>query len=159
MKVMITLTGGGYLYEAMALEKEISNIGEFCYVTANDCAVPSDFSGREVYTIPAVTTVAAPGKLQVARKLISAIAASISVLRKSRPDVIVAVGTSLAVPLAIAGKFFCVQFIFVESITRVTSPSTTGRILSLLRLADRIYVQWPESERLYRGAIYKGTVL
>jgi beta-1,4-N-acetylglucosaminyltransferase len=51
------------------------------------------------------------------------------------------------VPFAIIGKlFFGTRVIFVESITRIQSPSMTGKIMYWL--ADKFYYQW-ESLRKY----------
>jgi len=71
---------------------------------------------------------------------------------------VLTVGFNLAIPLGIAARFRGVPSVFVESISRVTRPSVTGRVLSLLNLADRIYVQWPEATALYRRARYEGNI-
>jgi hypothetical protein len=63
------------------------------------------------------------------------------------------------VPLCFWGKLAGKTTVFVESITRVKRPSLTGRILSRFRLCDRLFVQWPEAVKLYKGAIYDGAVL
>ena len=67
-------------------------------------------------------------------------------------------GVNLAIPLGIAARLRGVPAVFVESISRVTRPSVTGRVVSLLNLADRIYVQWPEATALYRRARYEGSI-
>lgn len=51
------------------------------------------------------------------------------------------------------------RIVFVESIARVDSLSLTGRILYQLRLADALFVQWPQLQTdnprtLYRGRLF-----
>lgn len=75
-----------------------------------------------------------------------------------RPDAVVCLGSSIALPLFIVAHTSGATTVFIESLTRVSRPSTTGKMLSLLGICDRIYVQWPEAQGLYRKAIYKGSV-
>ncbi len=62
-----------------------------------------------------------------------------AILRRERPDVILAVGTSQAVPFALAARLVGGRLWYVESITRVRTPSRSGLLLSRLRLAGRLY--------------------
>jgi UDP-N-acetylglucosamine:LPS N-acetylglucosamine transferase len=81
------------------------------------------------------------------------------VIATVRPDAIVCVATSMAVPLCLVGKMYGITTVFVESITRVAKPSSTGTILTRLGICDRFYVQWPEAAKLYPNALFKGSVL
>jgi len=65
----------------------------------------------------------------------------------------------MAVPLCLVGKLYGITTVFVESITRVSKPSSTGTLLTKLKLCDRFYVQWPGAAKLYRNAVFKGSVL
>jgi UDP-N-acetylglucosamine:LPS N-acetylglucosamine transferase len=158
-KVMITMGGGGYLWEALRLLDSMGDEFEYAYVTGSDCMVPPMFSGREVYIITTISTKSSPHWWQAFPKLILASMQSLGVIWKAKPDVIVGVAAPLSVPLAVAGKMFRKKVVFIESITRVAHPSLTGRILEKLRLADRIYVQWSGAVNLYKNALYMGSVL
>ena len=46
--------------------------------------------------------------------------------------------------------------VFVESIARVKSLSLSGRILYRLRMADVLFVQWSELQRLYPRTVHRG---
>ena len=63
----------------------------------------------------------------------------------------------LFVPVALAGKLVGASIAFVETGSRVTSPSLTGRIM--YRLADLFFVQWPELRRVLPRAIYAGRLM
>jgi beta-1,4-N-acetylglucosaminyltransferase len=158
-KILITLTGGGHLWEAVTLRKSLGSSFEYCYVTGDDCMIPENLNNEAVYRISTFATISEQGVLKKCLKLFTSIKQSADVLLKTKPDILICVGTSLAVPLSVCAKFFGKKVVFVESITRVTKPTLTGRILSIFRLVDRFYVQWPEAVKCYKGAIYKGTVL
>jgi len=64
------------------------------------------------------------------------------VVRSERPDVIISTGAALAVPFFLAGKLFGARLVYVESLTRTTSLSLSGRLVR--PLTDAFFVQWPE---------------
>jgi beta-1,4-N-acetylglucosaminyltransferase len=66
-------------------------------------------------------------------------------VRSERPDVILSTGAALAVPFFLAGKLFGARLVYVESLTRTTSLSLSGRLVR--PLADAFFVQWPELAR------------
>lgn len=76
-----------------------------------------------------------------------------------RPHAVLALGTSTAIPLFCAAKCLGARNVFVESLTRVERLSMTGRIIRRLRLADRLYVQWPRLAQDVNGAVFAGAVL
>lgn len=67
------------------------------------------------------------------------------VVRSERPDAILSTGAALAVPFFLAGKLFGARLVYVESLTRTTSLSLSGRLVR--PLADAFFVQWPELAR------------
>lgn len=54
---------------------------------------------------------------------------SLRVLLQVRPSAIVSAGPAIAVPVSILGKLLGVQIIFIESASRVTTLSLSGRIM------------------------------
>jgi beta-1,4-N-acetylglucosaminyltransferase len=44
----------------------------------------------------------------------------------------------------------------VESIARVKKLSLSGKILYLSRMADLLFVQWPELQELHPRSVYAG---
>jgi UDP-N-acetylglucosamine:LPS N-acetylglucosamine transferase len=81
---------------------------------------------------------------------------ALSILRHSKPDLVLSTGASLAVPFILASKLFGIKTVFVESISRSSSLSLSGRIV--YNLVDEFYVQWPECLERYPKAQYKGVV-
>ncbi|PIG90649.1 PssD/Cps14F family polysaccharide biosynthesis glycosyltransferase [Gloeocapsopsis sp. IPPAS B-1203] len=81
---------------------------------------------------------------------------ALRILSQSKPDLLISTGASLAVPFILASKFFGIKTVFIESISRTSSLSLTGRIV--YNLVDEFYVQWPECVEIYPRAQYKGIV-
>ena len=77
-------------------------------------------------------------------------------LRRHRPAVVISTGAAIAAPFFWLGRLFGAEVIYVESVTRIDTPSTTLRLVR--PVASRIYVQWPELSEHVRGARYEGTV-
>ena len=77
--------------------------------------------------------------------------------KKYRPSVIVSTGSNIAVPLFLYGKFKGSKLIFIETRAKVYSKTTTGTIVG--KVADKIFVQWPEMKKFYPKAEYCGTLV
>lgn len=75
---------------------------------------------------------------------------------KNRPDVLLSTGAGPIVPLAIVGKLFGCQTIYVETFGSVDEPSLTGRLMA--PIADRIYYQWPQLARSFPTGRYAGPI-
>jgi len=82
---------------------------------------------------------------------------SLKVFLKEKPDLIVADGAGVSVPISIIGKLFGRKLIFIESFSRITEPSMTGKIL--YPFSDLFLVQWkPLLKKYGPKAIYSGGV-
>jgi UDP-N-acetylglucosamine:LPS N-acetylglucosamine transferase len=79
------------------------------------------------------------------------------VLRRERPRVVLTTGAGVAVPFAWVGRLFGADVVYVESATRIESPSLTLRLVR--PVATHVYVQWPELLQLLPSARYRGSVL
>jgi beta-1,4-N-acetylglucosaminyltransferase len=76
---------------------------------------------------------------------------------RERPRVVVTTGAGTAVPFAWAGWLAGARVVYVESLSRIDSPSLACRLIK--PIAERVYVQWPELADAMPGARYAGTVL
>ena len=159
IKLMVTLAGGGFLLEAQSLLRRLGNDFDYCYITADDCMVPDEYSQAEVSFLRSFARLGEPHVWQRLPAFLRAIIQAHRALFRFKPDFVVCVGTALSVPICIAARALRIPSAYIDSITRFERPSQTAKIISHLRLADRIYVQWPDSVHLYPGGIYRGTVL
>jgi len=79
---------------------------------------------------------------------------ALQVVRRVRPHALLGSGPALMVPVAFFAKLFGAQIIHVETGSRVTRLSLTGRLM--YRWADLFFVQWPDLCKKYPKAIYAG---
>ena len=81
---------------------------------------------------------------------------SFFVFLKERPDMIITTGVLAMIPMCLIAKLFRKKLIYIESFTKVTSPTETGKFL--YKYADRFYVQWERMKEFYPNAIYLGGI-
>jgi UDP-N-acetylglucosamine:LPS N-acetylglucosamine transferase len=79
-----------------------------------------------------------------------------ALIRRTRPRTILTTGAGLAVPFAWVGWLFGVEVVYVESFTRIESPSLSCRLIR--PVASAVFVQWPELESKVHGSRYVGSV-
>lgn len=79
------------------------------------------------------------------------------ILRKEQPSLILSTGAGPVVPFTLVGKLLRIPTIFIETFTRVTEPSLTGRMMYYL--ADRFFYQWKTLGRYFPKGTYGGLLL
>ncbi|KAK9723788.1 hypothetical protein RND81_05G025300 [Saponaria officinalis] len=94
-----------------------------------------------------------------------AIVHAIWLMIKIRPQVILCNGPGTCIPLCTIAFVFKVlgvrwsTIFYVESIARVKRLSLSGLLLYKLRMADQLYVQWPQLQRMCPGSVYVGCLM
>ena len=159
VKLLVTLGGGGFHLETQSLLRRLGNHYEYSFIMGEDCAVPSELLRAPVHRIRPFALLREPQLWKRIPAFSIALLQTFRALRKAQPDCVVCVGAAMAVPLGVAARVMRIPVVYIESITRFERPSLTATIMARLRLADRLYVQWPDSVHLYRGGIYRGTIL
>ena len=80
------------------------------------------------------------------------------ILRRERPTVILSLGAGPAVPFALVGRLlFGIRVIYVETITRISRPSLTGRLM--YRLAHEFFYQHRPLEKYFPKGRYSGPLV
>jgi len=147
LKICIVSSCGGHLTEIRTLREVYSQYDNF-YVLNSKSQLPSDMSDKTYFITHSERD----------WKFFLNLWEAFCLLRKKRPDMILSTGAGPVIPFAIIGRlFFGVKIVFVETITRVQTPSMTGRIM--YRLAHVFYYQWEPLRRYFPKAIYGGTLL
>lgn len=147
IKVCIVSSCGGHLTEVRQLREVYSRFDHF-YVLNDKAYLPPDMEGKTYYITHSERD------LHFATNLKE----SLKILRKERPDILLSTGAGPIVPFAMIGKwFFGCRVVFIETFTRINSPSVTARIM--YRLADHFYVQWEELLNVFPRAIHRGSLL
>jgi beta-1,4-N-acetylglucosaminyltransferase len=160
--VVISLAGGGFLWETESLLRRLADRYDWHYATASDMVWKARRMGLpedRIHSICVATTLRQKSRVKRAWHFLRGVADALTIMRLVRPDAVVCVGSSISIALCLAGRLFGARTVFIESVARVTGLSLTGRIIRALRLAQRIYVQWPGMEEPAAGLLYRGMVL
>ena len=128
-KICIVSSCGGHLTEVRTL-LPVYGKNEHFYVINDHIILPPDMEGRTYFIRHSERDLLFFFNLWEAW----------TILRKTRPSIILSTGAGPIVPFALVGKFFRIPVIFIEISAQVTKPSLSGRIM--YRLADRFIYQW-----------------
>lgn len=94
-----------------------------------------------------------------------AMAHSVWLVVRARPDLILCNGPGTCLPICVAGMLLRVlgikqtRTVYVESVARVKKLSLTGHILYRLGFADQFYVQWPQLTKEFPRSLYVGRLM
>lgn len=165
--VLVTLCGGGWHREAQrVLEQFPADQFRFAYVYGH-CRGVHGAARLEMphdgprYPMHYLGPTRSPwfGRFSNTARFAWSMLEADRLVKRLRPAAIIAIGTAMAVPLFVAGRRHGATCVFVESLTRFRNLSATGRWVRRLRLADRLYVQWPQLQRSLPDTTYAGAVL
>jgi UDP-N-acetylglucosamine:LPS N-acetylglucosamine transferase len=80
------------------------------------------------------------------------------ILRERKPTVILSTGAGIVVPFAIVARIlFAARIVYIETITRVSRPSLTGRLMYWL--ADHFFYQWEALRPFFPNGHYLGRLI
>lgn len=155
MKLMVVLGEGGHTKEMLLLVERLGPEHDYSYLLVRG----DDLSAGKITR---------PGPLHWARrprdkqhnivldawKTVQCGWHSWRALRRERPDAVLSCGPAVGAPPCILAKLMGIKVIFVETGSRVTALSLTGRIV--YRFADLFLVQWPQLAKDHPKAIFAG---
>lgn len=150
MKICIPSSAGGHLTEVQQLSSIYKKRKHFFVLPLN--IRTKIFSKKhKCYFIQK------PGRNLL--KFIPIIFYSFWILLREKPKVIITMGAGDAIPIYIIGKlFFNCKTIYIETLTRILTPSITGRILYFF--SDLFVVQWKPLLKFFgKKAIYGGQMM
>jgi beta-1,4-N-acetylglucosaminyltransferase len=149
---------------ALRMEKEVFHIK-----SNNTKATSSkDQNGRKKGDGGEVKVVRIPRSREVGQSYVSSVFttlysffASIKTVALERPTLLLCNGPGTCLPVCVSMRLlkpFSGKIVFIESICRTRSLSLTGKILYYTRLADTLFVQWPQLSEKYPLTKYAGRV-
>lgn len=158
MRLLIVLGEGGHTKQMLNLVDLWQDAHEYYYVISRE----DNLSANHIRYPGPIHRVVRPrgkntGKARAAFRTILAGIQSLWILGRVRPTAVVSAGPAIAVPVSLAGKLFGARIIFIESSSRIRSPSLTGRIM--YRWADLFFVQWPQLKEKLPRAVYAGRLV
>ena len=163
--VMFACNEGGHFSQMMALS-ELFGKYDSVLVTDNVRATKDMPALRNIRQIEYMLVMGEKRKVQKKNhsnrvfetiSYIKAFGACIKIWKKYRPKIIISTGSNICVPLFWAGKLHGSKIIFIETRAKVYARSLSGILVR--RIADQIFVQWPEMLKHYPEAKYCGTLV
>lgn len=149
MKIAMVSSHGGHLTELRMLGEGLDD-QDLVYVTYESERTRNLNVNSNVHTIKHI------GTDPIA--MLIAFCWMLGRFRKDRPDLVISTGSEIAIPAFVAGKIVGASTIFIESWCRVTTRSTTGRIV--YPIVDHFFVQWPQLLNEYgEKAEFRGAVI
>ncbi|HTQ98632.1 MAG TPA: PssD/Cps14F family polysaccharide biosynthesis glycosyltransferase [Candidatus Acidoferrum sp.] len=146
-KICIVSSCGGHLTEVRCLLPAYAEYPH-CYVLNDKALLPPDMQGRTHFIAHSERD----------WKFLLNLWEAFVILRRERPTLILSTGAGPAVPFALVGRYlFGLRIVFVETITRIDSPSLTGKLM--YRLAHDFYYQWQSLARYFPRGKYAGPLL
>ena len=75
---------------------------------------------------------------------------------KYRPQFLLSTGASPAIPFSLVAKIIGTKIIFIESLSRVYSPSLSGKIMYYF--SDYFYIQWSGLKKFFPKSLFYGNL-
>ncbi|MFD5213474.1 glycosyltransferase [Microbacterium sp. NPDC058345] len=113
---------GGHVDEAFEIAERFAPRADRFWVTARTPQTESLLAAETVVWVPEV-------KSRQGLKAARSLAGAVRIMRQTRPRSVVSTGAALTVPYMLAARALRIPLTYVESATRLTSPSQTGRII------------------------------
>lgn len=149
MKICLVCSHGGHLTETLQLLPALAGHDFFfaTYHSARD---------REVEQIARAYFTQNIGKSPW--RMARALPWAFTVIKNEKPQIILSLGSEIALPFFYLGRLLGIKTIFIESWCRVENLSLTGRLV--YPVADEFWVQWPGLlESAGQKASYHGAVV
>lgn len=149
MKILIPTSPGGHLKQTTLLAEKFGEKFDLTFVTYYTPLVEKLLAGRKVKFViePGI------GLKSLYRKFLLILQAFF-ILLKENPDAIVTAGSDVPVPFCYIGKLLGKKIVFIESWSRVKTPSKSGKLI--YPIADLFFIQWNDLKRTYPKAVYAG---
>jgi len=158
MRVLAVLGEGGHTKEVLVLLDQITEDYQYGYLVVQD----DEISETKIKKPGPIFRVIRPRykKFNLIKDILNTLRCfwkSFLVLRRFHPDVVLSSGPSVAVPVSVLARLLRRKVIFIESGSRVSTLSMTGKIM--YRFAHLFFVQWPGIKKKYPKTIYVGRLL
>ena len=156
--ILIALGEGGHTTELLGLVDRLDAAHNLHYVVPAQDPLSADRIRRSgpVHRLPRPRAKDS-GTVSAILATLRAALGALRLAARLRPAAVITTGPAIAVPVALAARLVGAEIIFVETVSRVTSLSGTGRIMA--RIADHYFVQWPQLTGQVPGAVYRGRLL
>ncbi|PEC51938.1 PssD/Cps14F family polysaccharide biosynthesis glycosyltransferase [Bacillus sp. AFS096315] len=150
MKICFAASSGGHLEQLFMLYPMMKKHDSFILTEKTNYA----FNSKDIrnYKVIQINR----RELIFVLKMIVLFIQSIIIFLKEKPDVVISTGALSTVPMCLIAKLFKRKLIFIESFSKINSPTITGKLM--YKYADLFLVQWEEMKKFYPDAKYGGGI-
>lgn len=139
--MLVVCSPGGHFSEARELMNDLQEV-DYKYVIHLSPAIPENMKDRVII---------APHAERDPRLLLQFIFA-LRCLWREKPKLIITTGAAIAVPFGLAAKLYRIPLVYIESPTRVNTPSLSARLC--YRFSDVLYVRHKTLLKFFPRARY-----
>ncbi|MGM0216067.1 PssD/Cps14F family polysaccharide biosynthesis glycosyltransferase [Enterococcus sp. AZ109] len=150
MKVCFTASSGGHFQQLMMLEPLMNQYESF--IVTEKTSYKVNCKQHKAYYVPQIQR---KEKLWLFRFLFIFLT-SLKIFFIEKPDVIISTGVLATLPMCFLGKICRKKIIFIESFAKSEVPTLTGRVM--VKISDKVYVQWKSMLRFYERATCLGSI-
>lgn len=158
LNVLYILGSGGHTSQMILLSKDLKDAFNYFYIIQNDDSLSSKkiiYPGKKIYVNRNAGFM--DSKSFALLKTIPLFFKALKIIKKNKINVVISAGPGISIPFFYAGKVLNKKLIFIESWSRVTTKSLTGKVI--YPLCDLFFVQWKENLKNYPKALYRGKLL
>lgn len=152
-KVVFVCSSGGHLSEMLKLE-QLFNEYEYILVTEKTDVTEKI---KEKYNMTFFKYGPNKNIVKYIWAIIYNILVCLNVIIKFKPNTVISTGAQVGGIMCLFAKLFGKKVIYIESLAKVDSLSTTGK--NVYRFADKFYVQWESLAQKYDKAEYIGRLM
>jgi len=149
MKICLVCSAGGHFFELFSLNPLWKEYSHF-WVTFSKPDTQFMLRGERAYWAFSPTN---RNLKNLARNFYLAA----KIIPREKPRVIISTGAGVAIPFLYLGRLLGARTVYIESLTRITDLSLTGRLV--YPIVHDFFVQWPELAGRYPRARYRGQVV
>lgn len=150
LKIGFAASSGGHLEQLMMLYPMMKKHDSFILTERTNYGFNS--KGIKHYNVTQINR----REFLFILKLLVVLVQTLVIFLKEKPDVVVSTGALATIPICLLAKFFRKKVIFIESFSKISSPTITGKLM--YKYADLFLVQWEEMKKFYPNATYGGGI-
>jgi UDP-N-acetylglucosamine:LPS N-acetylglucosamine transferase len=151
LKICFAASTGGH-YEQLLLLKPLIEKYDSFLITEKTGYKVSSIADRKTYYLRQVNR----REWQFPFSLLINMFRSLWIFINEKPDIVITTGVLSMIPICLLAKLFRKKLIYIESFSKITSPTLTGKLL--YKYSDQFYIQWMELLKFYPAAIYRGGI-
>jgi len=142
--ILVVASSGGHLTQAMCATSTLNQ--DLVLVSNKDMLDGKRF--RRVYTVKDTQHNPLVHGLNLF--------AAIRIMWKEKPQAVFSTGGPICLPFALVARLTKTRFVFLDTMSRVTELSNSGKLIKKFGLSDSFLCQWPDVASQYDGAEYHG---